>query len=52
LGDATQRWLVVIHRRFGTTYRSHLQESLEDGTDRLSRNFTSKWGHLAISKCG
>jgi hypothetical protein len=26
---------VVSHRRFGTTYRSHL---FEDGTDRMSRN--------------
>ena len=39
----TQHRLVVIDRRFGTIYRSHLQGSsslltLENGTDRLSRN--------------
>ena len=42
---ATQTITVVVisYRRFGTTYRSHLQTSsvldLEDGTDRLSRNY-------------
>jgi hypothetical protein len=25
--DITQRWVVVMYRRFGTTYRSHLQGS-------------------------
>ena len=25
--DITQRWVVVLYRRFGTTYRSHLQRS-------------------------
>jgi hypothetical protein len=25
--DTTQRWVVVLYRRFGTTYRSHLQGS-------------------------
>jgi hypothetical protein len=39
----TQRVVVIPHRRFGTTYRSHLHGSkiekrLEDGSDRLSRN--------------
>ena len=41
----TLRILVIPCRRFGTTYRSHLQRSrtqssftIEDGTDRLSRN--------------
>jgi hypothetical protein len=51
--DITQRWVAVLYRRFGTMYRSHLQESRnprtkpsffldflvpEDGTDSLSRN--------------
>jgi hypothetical protein len=27
LWDVTQRWVVVTYRRFGTTYRSHLQGS-------------------------
>jgi len=26
--DVTQRWQVVMYRRFGTTYRSHLQGSV------------------------
>jgi hypothetical protein len=50
----TQRRVVIVYRRFGTTYRSHLQRSrspslglldrvldfltVEDGTDKLSRN--------------
>jgi hypothetical protein len=46
----TQRRVVILYRRFGTTYRSHLQASrsprraesrlftLEDGTDTLCRN--------------
>jgi hypothetical protein len=38
-----QRRVVIIYRRFGATYRSHLQGSrnplsLEDGTDTLSRS--------------
>jgi hypothetical protein len=59
--DIKQRWVVVLYRRFGTTYWSHLQGfrlldllktgpigwpetsvqkvfTLEDGTDRVSRN--------------
>jgi hypothetical protein len=48
--DITQRKVVILYRRFGTTYRSHLQGSshirrilvgfldLEDGTDILYRN--------------
>jgi hypothetical protein len=35
--DVTQRRLIVICRRFGTTYLSHLLGSLEDRTHRLSR---------------
>ena len=27
LWDITQRWVVVLYRRFGTSYRSHLQGS-------------------------
>jgi hypothetical protein len=36
--------LVVVYRRFGKVYRSHLQKSAvrEDGTDRLCRNFSEK----------
>jgi hypothetical protein len=49
----TQRRMVILYRRFGTAYPSHLQDSrslrsffvcfvgfltLEDGTDELSRN--------------
>jgi hypothetical protein len=42
----TQRRLVILHRRFGTTYRFIFKGSelflefltLEDGTDMLSRN--------------
>jgi len=46
--DIMQRRLIIPYRRFGTTYRYHLQDSTspkrihflntEDGTDRLSRN--------------
>jgi hypothetical protein len=46
--DIKQRRVVILYRRFGTTYRPHLQGSkslrhvdvltLEDGADRLSRN--------------
>jgi hypothetical protein len=46
LWDITQRRVVILYRRFGTTYRYHLQGStlflafltLKDGTDTLSRN--------------
>ena len=38
----TQRRVIILYRRFGTTYHSHLQGPrslrLEDGTDSLSRN--------------
>jgi hypothetical protein len=46
--DFAQRTVVIPHRRFGTTYRSHIKglsshEDLDcltfkDGTDRLSQN--------------
>jgi len=42
--DITQGIVVNPYRHFGKTYRSHFQRSrnhfmtLEDGTDRLSRN--------------
>jgi hypothetical protein len=40
--DITQRRVVILYRRFRTTYRSHLQWSyfltLEDGTNTWSRN--------------
>jgi hypothetical protein len=45
--DITQGRVVIVYRRFGATYRSHLQGSrsprrklltLEDRTDTLSRN--------------
>jgi hypothetical protein len=47
LWDFIQRGMVVSHRRFGTTYRSHLQGlskwlTLEDGTDGLSWNVGEK----------
>ena len=40
--DFTQRRKAITYRRFGRIYRFHLQGknclTLEDGTDRLSRN--------------
>jgi hypothetical protein len=39
--NITWRRVVIIYRRFGTTYQSHLQVhnlDLEDGNDTLSRN--------------
>jgi hypothetical protein len=44
----TRRRVVIVCRRFGTKYRSHLQGLLtrEDGTDTLSRNI-SKLPHDA-----
>jgi hypothetical protein len=43
--DITRRHVVLVYRRFGTKYRSHLQGAkssrfwtLEDETDTLSRN--------------
>jgi hypothetical protein len=48
--DITERQVVIVYRRFGKTYRSHLQGLgspnlffldffiVEDGTDMLSRN--------------
>jgi len=42
LSDSERRRLLVTYRRFGTTYRSHLQTydsfTLEDETDTLFRN--------------
>jgi hypothetical protein len=36
----TQRRVVILYRRFGTTYRSHFEGSRSPRwTDRLSRNF-------------
>ena len=43
--DVRQPRLVVIYRRFGTTYRSHLQRILEDEIRRLHRNV----GNLTIN---
>jgi hypothetical protein len=37
LWDIPQRWMVVLYRRFGTE-TLFLDFTLEDGTDRLSRN--------------
>jgi hypothetical protein len=36
----TRRHVIILYRRFGTTYRSHFKElvTLEDGTDTLSQN--------------
>jgi len=42
--DFTQRWLLVSYRRFGTSYRSHLQGPTwvhEVVTDSLSQNVSS-----------
>jgi len=47
--DFTQRRMVVCYRRFGTTYRPHLQRSsltLEDGTDRCFPTFLKLANHL------
>ena len=41
---------VVLNRRFGSSYRYHLQESsltLEDGNDSISRNVGFKPPHTA-----
>jgi len=35
--DITQRVVVIPYGSFGTTFRSHLQGTFENGTDRLSR---------------
>lgn len=64
-GDVTQRMVIVSYRRFRTIYRSTFkgQESLpvglltvEDGTDRLFRNFCKeltrnmpKRGHISYT---
>jgi hypothetical protein len=46
--DITQRIVVIYYRRFGTTYRSLIQDSriqflnADDGTARLSRNVGDK----------
>jgi hypothetical protein len=41
--DITQRWVVVLYRRSGTTYRSHLQESWSPRkSPRLSQNIGSE----------
>jgi hypothetical protein len=57
--DITRRRVVIVYRRFGTTYRSHFQGSrvlekillrlltLEDGTDTLSRNVGKQLTHDA-----
>jgi hypothetical protein len=47
--DITLRHVVIVDRRFGTTYRSHLQRllTLEDGTDTLSRNVGKQLSHEA-----
>jgi hypothetical protein len=55
-----QRVVVISCRRFGTTYRSHLNGSvtsyrifattLEDGTDRETQNVRKKLPHHALYK--
>jgi hypothetical protein len=59
--DITQRRVVILYRRFGTTYRSNLKGSSyhevmksfldfltrEDGTDMLSRNVGKQLPHDA-----
>ena len=38
-GNITQRWVLVLFRRFGTTYRSHLQESRSPRRKAFFLNF-------------
>jgi hypothetical protein len=47
--DITRRSVVIVCRRFGTTYRSHLLGLLtrENGTDTLSRNVGKQLSHYA-----
>jgi hypothetical protein len=47
--DITRRRVVIVYRRFGTTYRSHRLGllTLEVGIDTLSRNFGKKLPHDA-----
>jgi hypothetical protein len=49
--DITWRSVVIVYRRLGTTYRSHLHGSRvltsEDGTDTLSRNAGKQLPHNA-----
>jgi hypothetical protein len=53
--DITQRWLVVLYRRFGATYPSPRAKTsrrfliLEDGPDRLSRNVGTELPIIAAS---
>jgi hypothetical protein len=49
--DITQRVVVISYRRFGTTYRPHLDLlvpvlSLEDGTGRLSRKSVRNYYYM------
>jgi hypothetical protein len=48
--DITRRRVVIVHRRFGTMYRSHLLGllTLEDETDTLSRNVGKQLPHDAV----
>ena len=45
-----QRVVVMSYRRFGTTYRSHLQgvKNKKNGTDSLSRKVDKKLPPLAV----
>jgi hypothetical protein len=45
--DVTRRGVVIIYRRFETTYRSHLLLTYEDGTDTLYRNVGKQLPHDA-----
>jgi hypothetical protein len=56
--DITRRRVVNGYRRFGTTYRSHLQGSfllglstLEGGTDTLSRNVGNNYHETITTRC-
>jgi hypothetical protein len=41
--DITKRVVVIIFRRFGTIYCSHLQDlALEDGNNTVFRNLTNE----------
>jgi hypothetical protein len=42
--DITRRRAVIVYRRFGTTYRSHLQGStVREENKAMDRNIDSKW---------
>jgi hypothetical protein len=48
LWDITQSRVVIPYRRFGTNYRYNLQKTLEDGTDKVSRDVCNKLPLYAV----